>query len=249
MDRQLLLAQCEAYVLGLLDAPERAELEERLGRRDPEAVACLREANDLVAELAYSTPMKEPPTLLRSRLLHSLGKPPVVPARRNWMGVIGWAAAAAIALFALSLRQDHLRVQRELADSRQQVESLARQADQSRKVLAILMARDARMIRLSTSQQTPQFRAFWSQPEGFVLAGVNVPAPAAGRTMQLWVVPKKGNPISAGIFQPDASGQVLFIGQTNANPGDASALAISDEPAGGSPQPTTTPAWVGAVGD
>jgi hypothetical protein len=48
--------------------------------------------------------------------------------------------------------------------------------------------------------------------------------------------------------RPDADGKFELL---VANPPDSSggtrALAITEEPEGGSPQPTTTPIWVGAV--
>lgn len=56
---------------------------------------------------------------------------------------------------------------------------------------------------------------------------------AGGRTYQLWKI-EGGTPVSLGVFQ-----QGLL---TNAAPGTT--IAVSIEPAGGSPQPTTTPLFV-----
>jgi len=42
---------------------------------------------------------------------------------------------------------------------------------------------------------------------------------------------------------------VLLIAETALQPDGAAALAISDEPAGGSPAPTTKPVFVDALGD
>jgi anti-sigma-K factor RskA len=75
-----------------------------------------------------------------------------------------------------------------------------------------------------------------------------VPAPASDRTLQLWIIPTQGNPIDAGIFRPDANGRALYIASPGVSISQAAALAITDEPAGGQPQPTTTPIWVGQIG-
>ncbi len=83
---------------------------------------------------------------------------------------------------------------------------------------------------------------------GLVLAGNEVPSPAPNHTFQLWVVPKKGAPLSAGIFNPDAAGTVLLVATPSATLADAAALAVSEEPAGGLPQPTKDRIlWVGPV--
>jgi len=80
-----------------------------------------------------------------------------------------------------------------------------------------------------------------------VLASDNMPPMDSGRTLQLWVVPRQGSPISVGIFRPNTAGQVLVVMPPAEAMNMAKALAISDEPAGGSPQPTSTPKWVGPV--
>jgi anti-sigma-K factor RskA len=62
-------------------------------------------------------------------------------------------------------------------------------------------------------------------------------APAEGRTYQLWQI-QGGAPVSLGVF-----GQEVF---TASLPRGAS-VAVSVEPPGGSPQPTTTPLFVQAL--
>ena len=251
MDRELLRSQSEDYVLGLLEGDELSEFEARLRSGDAAIQGLLRESTDAVARVGYLAAPADPPALLRSKLMHLVGPSQVLataPPKRSLLSFAGWAVAAALALLTLFTYQ---RGAREAADLRAQLGEVRVETRQLRRVMAVVMARDSRLIRLaSTAPQAPQFRAFWSKPTGLVLTGLNVAAPAAGRTMQLWVVPKSGNPISAGVFAPTGDGQVLMIAESiSAAPDDAAALAISDEPQGGSPQPTTKPAWVGAIGD
>ena len=253
MERQLLQQYCDEYTAGLLEGDERRQLTGLIESGDPVVQDQLQDSEAFLAQLAWMAPQVDPPALLRSKLLNRVreASAPVAVARPSRVWMLGWAVAAGLAvvslysLFALRAANGELRqVGNELA-------SVRSDAARSRKVLAVVLSRDARYIRLSTAQNEPLFRAFWGGgASGLVLSGANVPAPAAGRTFQLWVVPKGGaSPVSAGVFMPQADGQVLLIAETSLRPGDAAALAISDEPAGGSAQPTTKPVYMGPVGD
>lgn len=248
-DRELLQQQCDDYVFGLLDPAAKQEIETRIATGDPVVRELIRDARETVSMIALAAPQVDPPALLRGRLLSQIRANSPPSRMRSLVSMAGWAVAAALAAIAVYVHQDRSAAQRELAEAKLEVESLRSSAARSRKALDVLRARDARFIRLSTAEQQPTFRAFWSREAGLLLAGSNVPTPAAGRTMQLWVVPKKGNPISAGVFAPESNGEVLVVAQGIADPSDAAALAISDEPAGGSPQPTTKPVYVGPLGE
>jgi anti-sigma-K factor RskA len=255
MEEQLLQQLCDEYALGLLDGDDREQIRRLAVAGSPEVRRGLRDSEELLAQLAWTATLVEPPALVRSQLLNRINadvrrtQAPPTPARRGgW--ALGWAVAAALAVASLygymALRGAHSELRR----LEQQLASVQGEAVRSRKILEVVLARDARFIRLSTSPNEPVFRAFWGGAAGLVLSGLDVPAPKAGRTFQLWVVPKGGGtPVSAGVFAPQANGQVLLVAETQVRPGDAAALAISDEPAGGSAQPTTKPVFVGPVGD
>jgi anti-sigma-K factor RskA len=261
VEQELLRDQCQLYLLGALEGQELSQLQQLIDQRDPETLAALDEARELLAQFAFVAPVVEPPATLRNRVL-SMIEPEtqnivsIERARRrpNVLTWGGWAVAAALLIGAILLQRNTSQLEFELARARDEYTQLrtrmGRDAAEYRQVMAILSAGDARSIRLaSTAQAAPQLRAFWSGPEGLVLVGSNIPTPATGRTMQLWVLPKSGRPISAGVFQPDPQGRVVMIANTTAAIDASMGLAISDEPEGGSEQPTTQPGWVGKLSD
>jgi anti-sigma-K factor RskA len=271
MDRELLREYCQAYVLGALEGTEREYVQRLIDRGDPACIEAIGEARELVSRFALLAPVIDPPPPLRARVIAAIEAEPApattpaaVPVvsiasrrRPNYAAWTGWAVAAGllVALFLAGrqskmLRDQFAAIQDRYTSQEAKLREVSVEAARNRRVLNILKARDARTIRLaSTAPEAPQLRAYWSQPDGLVLVGSNVRQPQPGRTMQLWLVPKYGDPISAGTFQPDEWGEVVHIADSAAPPAITAALAISDEPAGGSRQPTTKPNWVGALSD
>jgi hypothetical protein len=157
-------------------------------------------------------------------------------------------------VFALFTARRAQNLEAEIAGVQQRYDELSAEHDQIvaetetyRRLLTIVSAPGTRAVSLN-APQSPQLQAYWNEPLGLVLAGQNVPAPAPDRTLQLWIIPAEGNPINAGIFRPDPTGRALHITSPGVSINQAAALAITDEPAGGQPQPTTTPIWIGQIG-
>lgn len=106
-------------------------------------------------------------------------------------------------------------------------------------------------IRMPAQQaDAPQLEATWHARLGILVSGQKIPAPIGGRTLQLWLVPKAPGSklIPLLTVRPDVDGRIFLL---VANPpegiAETRALAITEEPAGGSLQPTSTPRWAGTI--
>lgn len=245
-----------AYALGTLEGEERAALDAHLERRCPVCTVELERARWLVAQLAYLAPEVEPPAGLRRKVLAGAGTTKS-PERRGWIPMWAWAGAAALVLVTLfsifemrRYRTELANLQDEIRTARRRTAMLESERQLYQRALAIRTASGTREVDLKPTGKNalPEVRAFWHAEMGLVLAGNKIPSPTADRTFQLWVVPKKGAPLSAGTFHPDAAGTVLMVAAPGTAIADAAALAVSEEPAGGLPQPTKDRIlWVGPV--
>jgi anti-sigma-K factor RskA len=78
---------------------------------------------------------------------------------------------------------------------------------------------------------------YWSRTEHRTAVVLNGVAPPSGRVLQLWSI--RGDTVtSAGLYQPQGGDRYALLAGT---PSSGEQLAVSVEPAGGSPQPTTKP--------
>ncbi|MGH7553934.1 MAG: anti-sigma factor [Longimicrobiales bacterium] len=116
-------------------------------------------------------------------------------------------------------------------------------ADRDSLINAVL-AEDARSITLTAQGQPPSARIYWSRPGGtVVIAAYDLEAAPPGRTYQLWGI-SGGQPISLGTFNTDAEGRAAVAMRVDPSM-TFEVSAITEEPEGGSQQPTTTPFLVG----
>ena len=100
------------------------------------------------------------------------------------------------------------------------------------------------MTLTSTMPTAPTARMFWDQQHGaWTFVAHHIPMPKAGRTYQMWLVTPTAK-ISAGTFMPNQSGEVMMQATYPLPKDSLAAVAVTDEPMGGSPQPTTPPMMV-----
>jgi hypothetical protein len=134
----------------------------------------------------------------------------------------------------LSLTQERAR----LVESVQRMEM---QAGQGRSMISMLSSPGARLVPVNGTEAAPKARgyALVSEKNRVVFFANDLPPLPSGRVYQLWLIRDKSPAIvSAGVFEAQAtrSAQVEFA-QADLVQG-ITAIAVTDEPAGGSVSPT-----------
>jgi anti-sigma-K factor RskA len=252
----------EEYALGVVEGEERAEMEAHLARRCPECTAGVEKARWVIAQLAHASPEAAPPGSLKDKILvaaEASGKAAyrsTAPApSRVGFPVWAWAAAAALALLTgYSIRQMENQ-SAQLASLRQQMrmamlqnKTLQDQLEVNRQIAFVMMSPDSMPLKLMPKDKNmPMVHAYLHPHMGVAVTAEQMPAMPAARTLQLWSVSKSGKPMSVAIFHPDSQGQIAVIAPVPMAMNEIAALAVTEEPAGGSPQPTSNPAWMAQV--
>lgn len=212
----------EAFALGVAEDPERTEIAEHLARACPTCTPGVRDAAATVAAMATLVKPVDPPKHLRGRVQALVG---AAPARGRFGFWLPWAIAFTLGLVLASLI---LPARRQAAFGERMQESLA-----------ILDDPAAKDVSFGAPSRPARGRIFVSPARGIVLVAADLPPIAANRTFEMWVIPQTGKPIPAGIFRGEPGGTAVYVHQGAVQ--GAAAVAVSIEPGGGSPQPTTTP--------
>ncbi|MCX5411007.1 anti-sigma factor [Streptomyces sp. NBC_00059] len=233
-----------AYVLHALPEEELREFEAHLA----DCGACRREVaelRDTVAALGRST-AGTPPDGLRERVLRAVATTPQEhrprtpgprtsgrsPARALRMAL---AASVAVILVCLGLAGwQH----REASDARAEAQ---RAEDSQEHLTRVLTAPDAQLETRQLPDGATASVTFSRVENSAALAVSGLPALPANRTYEAWFM-EDGTPVPAGLLTADPGRRLTLL---KGSLDDAEAVALTVEPAGGSPQPTTDP--LGAI--
>ena len=262
------------YVIGALDPEEERAFSAHLSLC-AECAAEVASLSGVLPALAEAVPQAAPSLDLKTRVLAaatsvadvpasskvvSIGATRPSPARasgmRLWLPLAAMLAlTVGLGVYTLGLRQriTVLEARLEEANSRvlladRAVNDARRVAFETQSATSILLSPD--VVRIDLSGQAgsgAMARANWSRQRGMVFTATNLPPLRAGRTYQVWVVTANANaPLSAGLMMPDADGRVMTVFNTAPDIPQPVAVAVTDEPAGGMPAPTTMPFLVGS---
>lgn len=232
----------ELYALGVLEAEEKAEIDAHLARGCANCKQGLAGALALNAVLLSIGPAEAPSKKLRHRLLASIGY-----ERPGWFWT-GALAAALMLTLAIWLGTQERQRSNQLAAVREELMQVTGERDNLNQAVRFLSDPETRPASFGRGQQAPPKGYVFLHPQlGVMLIASNLPAAGAGKTYEMWVIPKTGAPRPAGLFQSDGMrGMHILSGPIDLDA--LNAVAVTLEPAAGSAAPTTTPIIVAPAG-
>ena len=253
------------YALDALTGDERAHLEKHLAT----CAECRLELEQLRGDgalLALSTVGPRPPLRAKQRLMDAVAKeaagiptlsqtartegaPSPVKDRRSWWPWMGWAATAAVIVFAASLWKENVVLRSGLAAANSEAVRSARELDDLRRIAAPIIEPEAQRVTLVSvkTPAQPQGKAFYLRKRNsLVFVANNLPPVPPQKAYELWLIPVQGAPIAAGVFKPDAHGSATVVNPPLPAGVEAKAFAITVENEGGSSAPTSAIIMMGS---
>jgi len=233
----------ELYAIGLAEDPERTEIRDHLHRECEVCMEGMKRARETAALLGVTAEPAAPPPKLRRRILAAAGY-----ERRGlgWIAALGGALAfSSIACFYFAGRERDAEreLDRVTAVSRQQNMELTHLNE----IFTIINGADTRVTTFGGGKATPPSgKVFVSPSQGVVLVASNLPQTPAGKAYEMWVIPKGGKPLPAGMFRSNSDGSAIHLQRGRVDP-NADLIAVTVEDAAGADAPTTTPLFAAPI--
>jgi len=231
-----------AYALDAVDDLERVAFDRHLAECEACAVevAEYRETATRLAEGSWSVP---PPRMREQVLARAAATPQLPPNGRlrdapspvaRWRRLT--AAAAVVGVLGIGAAATTYTVQEQrLGEERAAVAQAQQRAD---RIQAVLAAPDAALHAGELAGGGRVSVVVSDSEDAGVVVLADAPPPGPDRAYQLWVVPAGSvTPVSVGVLGAGVSQATQLIEGVRGR----AAFAVSLEPAGGSPQPSTTP--------
>lgn len=207
------------YAAGQLDPAEQETLRHHLLTGCPRCAGAFAEAEATVAQLALAFVPVPPPLGGFDRVLDVIhNRRPVHKIRRQWTRFAAPACAAALIVVLTSavwlyFTQD------------------ARRFWKSSNLVTVVLT--------SKTQPAAKGQVWWDHDSRqWRISVSNLAPPASGREYELWLIPVDGKPIRSRTFNVKAGGRSTIVVPVPPEVGTAAVAAITDEPSGGSDQPT-----------
>lgn len=243
--------------LGALDGEEQQALEAHV-RVCPACAQALAAARQRLALLGMTAPAAAPAPAVREALLRRVraGRPPRAdsraarPAPLRWLTPAFGVAAIVFAGLAAAIWMKDLRDNRRIHELEGQLAlaqahsmQMARATQTTNKLLEWPGTRRVALMPMP-GMGNGHGGVLYNQKMGMVACAGWLPAPPAGKTYQLWLVPMEGKPMPLHTF---GDGEWTEPMEMQVTPGmEAKTFAVTEEPAGGMPWPTGPKVLAGA---
>jgi anti-sigma-K factor RskA len=202
------------YALGTLPGRARARLA-RAARAEPRVAAAIAAWETRLAALAATVPGITPPARAWSRLVARLNLGDGIaaaPAASPWWERLAFWRTLTAAGFAVALALG--------------IALYATQPTSEQPIVAVLAGQDGRPALIASARRS----------DPFLLVKAVAAAPVdPGKALQLWMLPTGQPPRSLGVLPAGAVVRVPLAAPSEAALANIPALAVSLEPAGGSP--------------
>lgn len=177
-----------------------------------------------------------------------------------WRPAAAAAIAAALTLLAVmlpmrsqmrrQLAEQEERFDARLAEQRQELEQVRTELAEAREVAGLLHSPSVQLVSMQAGEPQPQAwgRIVWDKTRGVWQLYTFDMAPAGpDKTYELWFITADERKVPAGTFDVGADGVGSLRVALPDDLGDVALAAITDEPAGGVPQPTGSIQLVGEL--
>ncbi len=272
MDEGKFTELAAVYAIGALDGEELREFENYLRTASADEQRELHELREASAMMPLALPQPAVPAHLKARLMARVREeieaeevrptPAKVleftprPERFSFFNWFNWQPALTAATLLLAITSGLLlwqnsKVARERDQLAQQVAELSQQNVATQQQLDNLITQTTKFVSLD-GQAAPNANAkvFWDTKRNeWVVYVFNLPVAPADKDYQLWYITTDAQKVSARVFGTDAKGRTeLRIALPQNVAPRLAATAVTLEPKGGSPQPTSDLYLVGKVG-
>jgi hypothetical protein len=202
-----------------------------------------------IAPVTQAEDEHDPVLAQRSSRMFEVYSGDEAPARRRIAPVLawtGWAAAAAVGVFAFLQFQQREMLQRDLSADQATLSEATTQAARAEQVLHTLTDAGAMRVALhqpgvAPTKPLPEAHATYIADKGaLVLVATHLDQLADNKTYELWLLPsdKSLTPIPAGLFRPDAAGSATVVMPQLPKGVTAKGFGVTVEADGGSKTPT-----------